>query len=130
MCYYATSVYKTRGRTSVQGFCFYIYIDIDIDWLYRYTKSVRILYRKYLSFSLCFLSIFSLSLIFSWYQSRWSQVRTLTPFYLPFKKLKIPRVGPHSLRRSLSPHVKGSVRILVKWLNSPYPNSLSFWDNR
>jgi hypothetical protein len=27
----ATSVFKTHGRTSVKGFCFYIYIDIDLD---------------------------------------------------------------------------------------------------
>jgi len=23
-----------------------------------------------------------------------------------------------------------TVRIMVKWLNSPYPNSLTFWENR
>ena len=27
-----TSVCKTLGRTSVKGFCFYIYIDIDIEF--------------------------------------------------------------------------------------------------
>ena len=35
----------------------------------------------------------------------------------------------HSLWRSLSPNVR-SVRIMVKWLNSLVPDSLSFWENR
>ena len=34
-------------------------------------------------------------------------------------------MGLNLLRGSLGPQVRGSVRIMVKWLNSPFPDSLS-----
>jgi hypothetical protein len=33
--------------------------------------------------------------------------------YLPFQ-LNIPRVGPHISKRSMSPHVRGSAKVLIK----------------
>ena len=33
-------------------------------------------------------------------------------------------VGPHLLRGSMDSHVRGVVRVMVKWLNLPF----SFWD--
>jgi len=47
--------------------------------------------------------------------------------YLPFQ-LNISRVGPHLLKGSPSPHVRGSVKVLIKWLNLLLPISLSFWN--
>ena len=43
---------------------------------------------------------------------------------LIFKMLKISSVGPHLLKGSL-----WIVKIMIKCLNSPFSNSLSFWDN-
>ena len=54
---------------------------------------------------------------------------SLALLYLPFKMLKIPHVGPHLLKGSLGPQMRESVRIMVKWLNSLFPNNLSMWDN-
>ena len=51
-------------------------------------------------------------------------------FILPsFLNVKNSYPGPHLLRGSLGPHVRRTVRILVKRLNSLFPNSLSFWDS-
>jgi hypothetical protein len=45
----------------------------------------------------------------------------------PFK-LNISRIGPHLLKGGLSPHVKGNVKLIIKWLNLPLLISLSFWN--
>lgn len=37
--------------------------------------------------------------------------------------LKVPHIGPHLRRESLDSHVKGIVKIMVKQLNSPFPNN-------
>ena len=50
-------------------------------------------------------------------------VLSLNPFFALSKKLKISRVGPYLLR-SLGPHVRANFRIMVKCLNSSFPNSL------
>jgi hypothetical protein len=40
--------------------------------------------------------------------------QTLTPsIHLPFK-FNITRVGPHLLKESLSPHMRGSVKLMIK----------------
>jgi hypothetical protein len=50
----------------------------------------------------------------TWYQSQRSWDRTLTPsIYRPFK-LNIPYVGPHLLKGSLSSHMRGSAKVMVK----------------
>ena len=54
----------------------------------------------------------------------------LSLLYLLFKILKILMLGPRLLRRSLGPHVRGSVKIMVKLLNSQLLSSLNFWDNQ
>jgi hypothetical protein len=51
-------------------------------------------------------------------------------FFIYFSfQLNISRIGHHLLKRTLSPHVRGSVKVLIKWLNLPLPLSLNFWDN-
>jgi hypothetical protein len=47
--------------------------------------------------------------------------------YLSFQ-LNISRVGPYLLKGSLSPHVRESVKVLIKLLNLHLPISLNFWD--
>jgi hypothetical protein len=47
--------------------------------------------------------------------------------YLPFQ-LNIQRVGHHLSKGSLNPHVRMSVKVLIKWLNLHLLISLSFWD--
>jgi hypothetical protein len=55
-----------------------------------------------------------LSYKLTWYQSQRFWVQTLTPSNCPPFKLNIPRVGHHLLKGSLSPHVRGSVKVIIK----------------
>jgi hypothetical protein len=41
-------------------------------------------------------------------------------------QFNISHIGPHLLKWSLNPHVKGSVKVLIKLLNLPLPINLSF----
>ena len=52
----------------------------------------------------------------------------MSSLYLSFKMFNSHLLSSHLLRGSLDPHMRKSIRIMVKWLNSSFPNSLNYWN--